>query len=249
MILCHYQKKQKNTPYKAWVCFENHSRGQYKQVILDTGEVAHVGCNALRVNDRILKTALYDIVTQIVKPQKQALINEMQAEFAKMNKPKDNSKKIADIEKQIGEIDEQLDMLALQLAKKVITEERYARVARIQEKELAELRNTLAELKQSNNTSVDTQTYINACIAELERIVNLEDNEINEGLFERITKRIVVYPLNILEIHLSFMAMPIRLQYRTSGKGEFYNVEFDLLAQSDFDELMKKAPRNEIQNS
>ena len=244
-----YQKKQKNTPYKAWVCFENHSRGQYKQVILDTGEVARVGCNALRVNDRILKTALYDIVTQIVKPQKQMLINEMQAEFAKINKPKDNSKKIADVEKQIGEIDEQLDMLALQLAKKVITEERYARVARIQEKELAELRNTLAELKQSNNTSVDTQIYINACIAELERIVDLEDDAINEGLFERITKKIVVYPLNILEIHLSFMTMPICLQYSTSGKGEFYKVEFKLLTPSEFAEIIATAPRNEIQDS
>ena len=166
-----------------------------------------------------------------------------------MNKPKDNSKKIADVEKQIGEIDEQLDMLALQLAKKVITEERYARVARIQEKELAELRNTLAELKQSNNTSVDTQTYINACIAELERIVDLEDDAINEGLFERITKKIVVYPLNTLEIHLSFMTMPIRLQYSTSGKGEFYKVEFKLLAQNEFAEIMATAPRNEIQDS
>ena len=244
-----YQKKQKNTPYKAWVCFENHSRGQYKQVILDTGEVAHVGCNALRVNDRILKTALYDIITQIVKPQKQALINEMRGEFAKLNTPKDNSKKIAEIEKRINEIYDEIDELDSKLAKKVISEERYKRAADRQEKEMSDLRKALDALKSESSASFDTERYVNACIAELERIVDLEDDAINEGLFERITKKIVVYPLNTLEIHLSFMTMPIRLQYSTSGKGEFYKVEFKLLTQNEFAEIMATAPRNEIQDS
>ena len=90
---------------------------------------------------------------------------------------------------------------------------------------------------------------INDCIAELERIVSLQDDEINEGLYERITKKIVVYPLNILEIHLSFMTMPICLQYSTSGKGEFYKVEFKLLTPSEFAEIIATAPRNEIQDS
>ena len=244
-----YQKKQKNTPYKAWVCFENHSRGQYKQVILDTGEIAHVGCNALRVNDRILKTALYDIITQIVKPQKQALIAEMQAEFAESYKPKDNSKKIAEIEKEIDKINKQLDTLTLQLAEEVITAERYSRVAKIQEQKLADLKNTLIELKTIKTSSDDSKRQLNRLIEELEKIVNLEDDAINEGLFERITKKIVVYPLNVIEVYLSFMTMPIRLQYRTSGKGDFYKVEFKLLTQSEFEELMKDAPRNEIQDS
>ena len=244
-----YQKKQKNTPYKAWVCFENHSRGQYKQVILDTGEVAYVGCNALRVNDRILKTALYDIITQIVKPQKQVLINEMRGEFAKLNTPKDNSKKIAEIEKRINEIYDEIDELDSKLAKKVISEERYKRAADRQEKEMSDLRKALDALKSESSASFDTERYVNACIAELERIVDLEDDAINEGLFERITKKIVVYPLNILEIHLSFMTMPIRLQYSTSGKGEFYKVEFKLLTQNEFAEIIATAPRNEIQDS
>ncbi len=239
------RKKQKNIPYKAWVCVENNQRGQYKQLVLDTGEITYVGCNALRVNDRVLKTALFDIITQIVKPHKQALIDEMRTELIKVQKPQDNSKQIAKIEKQIAEIDEELDMLTLQLTKKRITEERYERVAKMQEKELADLRSKLAEL-QMDNSALDAESYINACIAELEKIVNLADDEINEGLYERITKKIVVYPLNIIEIHLSFMTTPIRLQFSTSGRCEAYKVEFTILKQEEFDELMKNAPHNKI---
>lgn len=69
---------------------------------------------------------------------------------------------------------------------------------------------------------------------------------INEGLFERITKKIVVYPLNILELHLSFMVSPIYLQYTTSGRGDFYKVEFDVLNAEQFAELLKNAPKNEF---
>ncbi len=239
------RKKQKNIPYKAWVCVENNQRGQYKQLVLDTGEITYVGCNALRVNDRVLKTAVFDIITQIVKPHKQALIDEMRTELIKVQKPQDNSKQIAKIEKQIAEIDEELDMLTLQLTKKRITEERYERVAKMQEKELADLRSKLAEL-QMDNSALDAESYINACIAELEKIVNLADDEINEGLYERITKKIVVYPLNIIEIHLSFMTTPIRLQFSTSGRCEAYKVEFTILKQEEFDELMKNAPHNEL---
>ena len=239
------RKKQKNIPYKAWVCVENNQRGQYKQLVLDTGEITYVGCNALRVNDRVLKTALFDIITQIVKPHKQALIDEMRTELIKVQKPQDNSKQIAKIEKQIAEIDEELDMLTLQLTKKRITEERYERVAKMQEKELADLRSKLAEF-QMDNSALDAESYINACIAELEKIVNLADDEINEGLYERIPKKIVVYPLNIIEIHLSFMTTPIRLQFSTSGRCEAYKVEFTILKQEEFDELMKNAPHNKI---
>jgi hypothetical protein len=239
------RKKQKNIPYKAWVCIENNQRGQYKQLVLDTGEIKYVGCNSLRVNDRVLKSALYDIITQMLKPHKQKFIDRMRAEIIETQKPQDNRNQISKIEKQIAQIDEELDNLTLQLTKKRITEERYERVAKIQEKELADLRSKLAEL-QMDTSALDAESYINACITELEKIVNLEDDSLNEGLYERITKKILVYPLNILEIHLSFLTKPIRLQYKTSGKGDAYTVKSEIIGENQFEELMKNAPKNEI---
>ncbi len=238
------QKKQKNIPYKAWVCFENHSRGKYKQHILDTGEVTTVGCNAVRVNDRVLKTALYDIITQIVKPHKDALIAEMKVELKKSSQPTDNTQKIAELEKQIDDIDIILDEWDDKLTREIVTEARYVRYTKMQTEKQAELRERLYQLKKEATTSVDSTMVLKAICEELEKIVGLQDEEINEGLYDRITKKIVVYPLNILEIQLSFLTKPIFLQYRTSGKGSFYKIEFDLLTVEQFNELMKTATRN-----
>ena len=98
---------------------------------------------------------------------------------------------------------------------------------------------------RDNSTAIATKIY-DECIYQLEQIVSLADSEINEGLFERITKKIVVYPLNILELHLSFMVSPIYLQYTTSGRGDFYKVEFDVLNAEQFAEMLKNAPKNDF---
>jgi hypothetical protein len=60
-------------------------------------------------------------------------------------------------------------------------------------------------------------------------MVSLDDADLNETLFARVTKRVVVHPQNILEIHLSFLPAPIYLQYKTEGKGKFYNAIFDVV--------------------
>ena len=216
--------------------------------MLDTGEITHVGCNALRVNDKILQTALYDIITQILKPQKQRLIEELRAEIIRTQQPQDNSKKIANIEKQIEAINQELDKLVIGYTKGLYDDDRLGRISKAKEQELAALRGKLVDL-QTGNSAVAVEKHINACIAELERIVNLEDKALNEGLYERITKKIVVYPLNVLEIYLSFKETPFRLQYSTSGRGALYKVEFNLLSSEQFEELMKAAPRNEIQEA
>ena len=161
------------------------------------------------------------------------------------NLTKENIDKIG---KEKNQIEENIKKLRAETDNEVLKGaliEAQTNVAKMQEKELADLRSKLAEL-QMDNSALDAESYINACIAELEKIVNLADDEINEGLYERITKKIVVYPLNIIEIHLSFMTIPIRLQFSTSGRCEAYKVEFTILKQEEFDELMKHAPRNEL---
>lgn len=243
-----YQKKQKNTPYKAWVCFENHARGQYKQKILDTGEVAYVGCNALRVNDRVLKNALFDLITEVVKPQKESIIASLKAELEKEHKPQDTQKEIAKLQKEVFDLDNKIQNWFEQMveAESQDDKERFKRMVDKHSIRLADMRKQLADLKSKGDCIDDATAFINTCIAELEKIVSLQEDEINEGLFERITKKIVVYPLNVLELHLSFLTSPIRLQYQTSGKGDYYKTIFTILNQDEFEELMKDAPRNEI---
>lgn len=243
-----YRKKQKNTAYKAWVCFENHARGQYKQKILDTGEVTYVGCNALRVNDRVLKNALFDLITEVIKPQKESIIASFKAELEKEHKPQNTKKEIAKLQKETFDLDNKIQTWFEQMveADGQDDKERFKRMIDKHSIRLADMRKQLADLESKGDDIDDATAFINNCIADLEKIVSLQDDEINEGLFERITKKIVVYPLNVLELHLSFLTSPIRLQYQTSGKGDYYKTIFTILNQDEFEELMKDAPRNEI---
>ena len=77
------------------------------------------------------------------------------------------------------------------------------------------------------------KTSIKGKIEQLNKIIELSDKEFNEDLFGRITKKIIVHPDNILELHLSFMLRPIFLRYRTEGKGEEYNAIFDVITQEE----------------
>ena len=66
-------------------------------------------------------------------------------------------------------------------------------------------------------------------IAQIESIVDFKEDQINEGFYERVTKKIVVHPNKVLEIHLSFMPRPIFMQYKTTGRGEAYQAEFTII--------------------
>ncbi len=232
------RKNQKSIPYKAWDCLENNQRGRRKQITLDTGETVSVGCDAKRVNDRVLKTAIYDILTQIVIPHQEQIISEMQDEIKALKKPTDNSKRIADIEKQIEESKQTLAELALQLARKVFTAEIYTIASKQEEEKLAKLRETLSELQAGDKSSAMAIQHLTNSIEQMQTIVKLSGEELNEGIYERVTKKIVVYPNNFLEFHLSFMIRPIYLQYSTSGKGDFYKVEFKIVQADEFVEMV-----------
>ncbi|MBQ8302570.1 MAG: recombinase family protein [Clostridia bacterium] len=242
------RKKLKDSQYKAWNCFENNARGQYKKVVRDTGEVAYVGCNSLRVNDKVLKNAIYDIITEVIRPQKQKIIDAFRADLSKEHKPKDHQKKIIALKKEIKFLD---DKIQDWFEKKEMSDNRddairYQRLIDKQRVKLEELQKELYDLEIKGDAIDDATRYINTCIEELEKIVSLSDDEINEGLFERITKKIVVYPLKVIELHLSFLTSPIILQYDATGKGKYYKTTFTILSREEFDELMKNAPKNEI---
>jgi len=223
-----YTKKQVNTPYKSWVCFENHQRGQEKQITTDTGETITVGCNGLRVNDRVLQSAIHDIITEIILPRKQEIIDGLRAEFKNLAKPKDNSKEIAAVEKALAQLKKEVADFTKRHVKGKIPEEAYLATAQEYSDEISELKAKLAQLQKESNTASEEMRFADY-IAQIESMVNLTKDQINEGLYERVTKKIVVHPDKVLEIHLSFMPRPIFLQYQTSGRGEAYKATFTII--------------------
>ncbi len=223
-----YKKKQVNSEYKSWVCFENHQRGQEKQITTETGETITVGCNALRVNDRVLQSAIHDIITEIILPRKNQIIAELHSEFDSLAKPKDYCKEIAATKKALAQVEKEAVDATQRYNRGDIPEVIYTLTAQDYLNKINDLRAELARLEKESNTASEEMRFAEY-IAQIESMVNLQEDQINEGLYERITKKIVVHPNKVLEIHLSFMPRPIFLQYQTSGRGEAYQAEFTII--------------------
>lgn len=241
-----YVKKQKNTPYRAWVCFENHQRGRYKQITLDTGETTTVGCNALRVNDRVLKTAVHDIVTEYIIPHKETILAEMRKEIEQLSKPQDHTKKIASLQKEIEQAQQKINKLTQGWMDGIVPESAYTMNIGPANARYEQLQAELQKLQiQNNSVSAEVQIY-EEYIEQLQSILSLTDDELNDAFYERVTKQIYVYPSNLLEFRLSFIPMPIYLQYKASGRADFYKVELTILTAEQFAEMLKNAPKNDF---
>ncbi len=223
-----YTKKQVNSEYRAWVCFENHRRGKQKQTKTDTGETITVGCNALRVNNRVLQSAIYDIMAEIILPQKKQIIDELSSELDSFAKPKDNRKEITAIEKVIAKKQNEVADLTQKYIQAKIPGEAYTATAQIYSDQISDLKVKLTQLQRESNTE-SYEMRFSEYVDKIESIVNLQAGIINEGLYERVTKKIVVHPDKVLEIHLSFMAGPILLKYKTSGRGPTYQATFTVI--------------------
>ena len=242
-----YVKKQKNIPYRAWVCFENHQRGKYKQITLETGKTEIVGCNALRVNDRVLQTAIHDIITEYIIPYRETLLDEMKKEIAELSKPKDTTKQIAKLQTALEKKQGEISKLTLGWTSGNVPDIAYYSSIGTLNKDYEELQAQLRKMQeQGNSASAEVQIYTEY-IEQLESVLALSENDLNEAFYERITKQIFVYPLNLLEFRLSFIPMPIYMQYKTSGRGKDYTAEFTILSKEQFAELLEKAPKNELE--
>ncbi len=241
-----YVKKQKNIPYRAWVCFENHQRGKYKQKALDTSATVFVGCNALRVNDRVLKNAVHDIVAEYVTPHTETLLDEIKKEIAELSKPKDNTKRIEKLQTALERKQGEISKLTLGWISENVPDIAYYSSIGTLKKEYEDLQEELRKIQeQGNSASTEIQIYTEYA-EQFESVLALPVNDFNEGFYERITKQIFVYPLNLLEFRLSFIPMPVYMQYKTSGRGEDYKSEFAILSKEQFTELLGKAPKNKI---
>ena len=240
-----YVKKQNYGTYRAWVCFENHQRGRYKQITLDTGETATVGCNALRVNDRVLKTAVHDIITDYLIPHKENILRALHAEIETLSAPKDNGKKIASLEKAIAKKNEQLAKLTQGWLDGKVLESAYQATIGIVNAEFEELQRQLNEVKTQTSAEEEIAIYKDY-IKQVEEILSLSADDLNDGFYERITRQIFVYPHNLLEFRLSFIPMPIYMQYKATGKNEYYKVELTILTAEQFVQEVEKCPNNEL---
>lgn len=222
------QKKQKYTPYKAWVCFANHSRGLQKEIVNDLGETITVGCNGKRVNERVLLTALKDLLTYYLREEKDNLIRDILARANKVQTKKVRIAELKSLENKLVGIKAKKSKLLDKFLDETVSKPDYISKNAELDDQMEVIQAKINELN-SNEKAKEEIAALMAMKQQIEEMVAFNDTELNETAFARVTKRIVVHPENVLEIHLSFLPTPVYLQYRTEGKGKHYNAVFDVL--------------------
>lgn len=223
-----YNKKQKNGKYKAWVCFNNHKDGQAKQREIN-GEIFNIGCDGKRVNDRVLQMAIHDILKAFL-PSFSAELRSQTLDAIKAPKQKsDNLTKIKKIEAELAEISENETKLTLKLVEGVITDFAYKSALSVYAEKQQSLNYQLQKLKHEDEERKNEQVEIERYLEIINRLLHLEDTDFNEELYESITKKIIVYPEQVLEFHLTCFPKPIKLQYTTKGRGQAYTANFTIL--------------------
>ncbi len=230
-----YTKKLEYGTYRAWVCFENHRHGSYKEILLDTGETVTAGCNASRVNHRVLITAVHDIIADYLTPHKENLLQSLYAEIKTFSPPEDRSRKINLLEKAIIRKREQLTKLTQGWMEGTVPLHAYQATIPLVNEELEELLQGLKKVQtlvEAEGTDADVG-YM-AVAEQLREILSLSADHRNDGFYERITKQILVYPSHLLKLCLSFLPFPVYMQYRAAGRKEFYRVEFTILTEEQF---------------
>ena len=223
-----YQKKQKYTPYRAWMCFEAHSRGNEKERVIG-GEKVKVGCNSKRVNDRVLQMAIRDILTEIIRPNADRICNDIIEQLQVPREKKDYTKQIKAKKKSIDELENKIALLTDKHLSGDIPQTSYDLTNKMYSSELEQLHREINELRAESIKAQETQTISDDYIQQIRELVNLSDDKINENLYERITKKIIVHPKQVLEIYLSFLPTPIKMQYEIQGKGKTYKAIFTIL--------------------
>ena len=222
------QKKQKTVPYKAWVCYNNNQRGLPHDIVNDMGETVRVGCVGKRVNDRVLQLAVHDILTEYIIPHKQEIIDALQEEFRNYNKPKDKSKEVTAVQHAIEAKQQEVAQLTAKYIQGIIPEEAYTATAKMFNDQILELKATLVKL-QDTSDAISHEIRYKDFISQIEGLVGLQEDDMTEGLYARVTRKVVVHPDRVLEIHLSFMTKPIYMQYETSGRGDTFTASFTII--------------------
>jgi hypothetical protein len=114
------------------------------------------------------------------------------------------------------------------LKSKKISETAYQLTVKDIEDELQNVVNEIATLSEQETKEQNNDVILNAQIEELQKVLSLDNEDINENVYRALIDRIEVYNGHILKYYL-YGLEPITMQYKATGRMDKYQVEFTIL--------------------
>ena len=210
---------------KRWLCWEKHLHGQPHIIKTDTGEEIPVGCSSLTLQDKVLKTAAIDLLTDIMASQIDELKNDFNV-FYEQTKDKElakEEKKIIKIEKKIDDNKTVLEKNYESFLRGIVDENIYISIKEKLEKENAEMYSQIEKLRSSNYSSLNLALELERKKQAIDDLLNLKSDDLNDSVLLNLIDRIVVYD-DHLEYFFVFYDKPYKIRFKTKGRLDGYQV-------------------------
>ena len=216
--------------YKSWKCWNGQQDGSRKTKTLETGEQIEVGCNSESVNDKVLQQGMYDLLTEFVRPNLPTIIEAVKKtrEQRQVEQTSTGAREIEVLKAESDKLHKKIIHFNLLREEGEITKMSYKITVSQLEKDLQDVTDKIATLSEQLNAEYDNDIIINAQIDELQRVLELYDEDINESVYRSLIDRIEVYNGHILKYYL-YGLEPITMQYKATGRMDKYQVEFTIL--------------------
>ena len=208
--------------YKAWRCHAAAVHGTLKTD--NFGD--EIGCDSFAINDKVV-LACAKFVIEHIRFNKEKIIKELSNDIKTVLS---QDVTIIDVKKLHGKIEDINDKKTKAINAMIegtidkddlkLMNERY-------NNDIAEIQAQIFEAENSHSLQQNVVARINACIAEIRSVVNM--NLEDEMLYRELIEKVVVRNDNIVDIFLSFVPFGVRVEWDASGKMEKYNVDVDVI--------------------
>lgn len=221
-------KKLKNGEiYKSWRCIRAANHGTKKLDLLGN----EVGCNLGSINHIVLGN-IVNYVLSSISNNKDEIISELIQEIRALKKPQKYISPEPFLKK-IDEIMTKKHILIDKLVEGVLTNSDYDFANKKYDLEIDSLRREIKMIEEEdlvNRKQVDTfQIYIER----INSIVYQMNAEDMDEVYKEMVQKVILHDHHIVELYLTCMPNPIKLQYSSSGKNGDYEMEYKLINVSD----------------
>ena len=216
--------------YKSWKCWSGQQDGSKKIKTLDTGEQIEVGCNSESVNDRVLQQGMYDLLTEFVRPTFPTTLEALKKarEQKKVEQASTGAREIEVLKAESDRLHEKIINLSLLRESGDMSQFSFNITVSKLEKDLQDVTDKIASLSEQLDAEYDNDIIVNAQIEELQKVLSLDNEDINENVYRALIDRIEVYNGHILKYYL-YGLEPITMQYKARGRMSTYQIEFTIL--------------------
>lgn len=216
--------KTQETPYKAWVCYENVNHGRLKEVCCGDGK-RQVGCSNESVNNKALQAAVKAIVS-FVADYREEIKKELTEVLSSTEKVKQDNIQEQSLIDEMDAINRRKKKLVTMLADNLIEQEEFVEARQEIDTRIKAIQDELMILRCKQplkNRARSIQDYIDT----IDEILSFPESEDSECIYKSVTEKITVHPGHCLHVYLTCLPYPIRVHYTAKGRGKNYIISID----------------------